>query len=192
MAGVAGPMLKRSRSRGTRFLVGLLAGEAIAAGLMSLAVYVLGEGLGLILGAPWRESLTGIAVVVFGFADMANRTPHIWRQVPQEHVRTMPPGMLGLTWGFDLGLLFTTQKSTSLTWGVLVAALLLHPASSSLLLVGMALAGVAAVSVRSVTWFSVSLTRFGDRVQPWFPWMRRTAGLGLVLVGAYTVWTAWR
>ncbi|MFE5091256.1 hypothetical protein ACFRCI_12800 [Streptomyces sp. NPDC056638] len=191
MAGVAGPMLKRSRSRGTRFLVGLLAGEVVAAGLMSLAVYVLGQGLALILGAPWRESLTGVALVVFGVADLANRTPHIWRQVPQEHIRTMPPGMLGLTWGFDLGLLFTTQKSTSLIWGVLTAALLLHPASSALLLVGIALVGVAAVTVRSVTWSLVPITRFGDRVRSWFPWMRRAAGLGLVLVGAYTVWTAW-
>ncbi|MFE6930901.1 hypothetical protein ACFVDT_02575 [Streptomyces sp. NPDC057699] len=192
MAGVAGPMLKRSRPRGARFLVGLLAGEVAAAGLMSLAVYVLGEGIALILGAPWRASLTGVALVVFGVADLANRTPHIWRQVPQEHIRTMPPGMLGLAWGFDLALLFTTQKSTSLTWGVLTAALLLHPASSSLLLVGMALVAVATVTVRSLTWFLLPITRFGDRVQPWFPWMRRAAGLGLVLLGAYTVWTAWR
>ncbi|MFG3154685.1 hypothetical protein ACGF7W_21860 [Streptomyces sp. NPDC048219] len=167
-------------------------GEAIAAGLMSLAVYVLGQGVALVADTSWRQTITAVALVVFGVADLANRTPHIWRQVPQEHVRTMPPGMLGLTWGFDLGLLFTTQKSTSLTWGVLAAAVLLYPGSSPLLLVCMALVGVAAVTVRSVTWSLVPLTQFGDRVRPWFPWMRRAAGLGLVLLGAYTVWTAWR
>ncbi|MFJ8544423.1 hypothetical protein ACIRFH_20790 [Streptomyces sp. NPDC093586] len=170
----------------------LAVGEVIAAGLMSLAVYVLGQGVALVADTSWRRTITAVALVVFGVADLANRTPHIWRQVPQEHVRTMPPGMLGLTWGFDLGLLFTTQKSTSLTWGVLAAAVLLHPGSSPLLLVGMALVGVAAVTVRSVTWSLVPLTQFGDRVRPWFPWMRRAAGLGLVLLGAYTVWTAWQ
>src|SRR5258706_7845760 len=127
MAGVAGPMLRRSTAQGTRFLLGLLVGELLASSLLAVAAYLVGTVVGFVAPLPLREVLTAVIVLGLGVADLMNRPPHIWRQVPQGFVRTMPPGRLGLVWGFDLGLLFTTQKSTSLTWAALAAVTLLLP-----------------------------------------------------------------
>ncbi|MGW1105327.1 hypothetical protein [Streptomyces sp. NPDC002540] len=184
-------MLTRSRSEGTRFLAGLFAGEVIAATLMSPVVYVIGAGLAVLVPHTGLQVVMAAVAVILGVADLLNRTPHIWRQVPQSLVRTHPPGMLGLSWGFDLALLFTTQKTTSLTWAALAAALLLHPSFSWLYLVGMAVVGVLTIALRSITWNFVPLSEFGDRLQPWFVPTRRAAGALLVVVGVLTAAGAW-
>src|SRR5262245_21640822 len=119
MAGVAGPMLRRSKAQGVRFLAGLLAGGLAASAVLAVALYALGTLAALVLPHTVRVVAAVLAVVAFGVADLMDRTPHIWRQVPQELIRKLPPGRLGLVWGFDLALLFTTQKSTSLTWASL-------------------------------------------------------------------------
>jgi hypothetical protein len=130
MAGVARPMIRASPRHGLRFLVGLTAGMMMGALVLSLAVYLVGMTVAVALSH--EERLLGVATIclALGLADMTNRTPQVWRQVPQRLMKTLPPGTLGAAWGFDLQLLFTTQKETSLIWASLVAALLVEPSAA--------------------------------------------------------------
>jgi hypothetical protein len=182
MAGVAGPMLRRSKPQGTRFLLGLLAGEIAGSALLASALFGLGSLLAILIPLQGRVWLTAVAILVFGLLDMINRTPHIWRQVPQRFVRSIPPGRLGLVWGFDLALLFTTQKATSLTWVALAGVTLLQPNTAWPVLTTMAVVGVMAVAIRSVV-FSLSGPSWqGDRSRPWFVLLRKVSGLGLAVL----------
>jgi len=188
MAGVAGPMLRRSKADGSRFLAGLMVGELVSATLLAAVLYALGTALALVVPAFVREVLLAILVAAFGAADLRNRTPHVWRQVPQQYVRSMAPGRLGLVWGFDLGLLFTTQKSTSLLWVALAAVGLLAPGSAWLVLPVMAFVSVLTVVVRSV-WFA--LPRAVDMSRPWFAPMRRALGVAQLGVAVVVLMGAW-
>jgi hypothetical protein len=181
-------MLRRSKAEGSRFLTGLMAGELVSAVFLATALYSLGAAVALVVPALTREVLLGIVVAGFGVADLRNRTPHVWRQVPQKFVRSMAPGRLGLVWGLDLGLLFTTQKSTSLLWVALAAVGLLSPASASLVLPVMAFISVLTVVVRSVF---LALPKAVDISRPWFAPMRRTLGVAQVGLAVVVVLGAW-
>lgn len=152
MAGVAGPMLRHTRGAGVRLLAGLLVGEIAAGVLLAVPAFLLGEGLRAILGLQSRLWALAALCVFFGVADLANRTPRMWRQVPEDLINRLPPGSLGLAWGFDLGLLFTTQKATSLIWVAITAGILLDPALAAALLVGIAVAASMAVVAYSLWW----------------------------------------
>jgi len=191
MAGVAGPMLERSKAHGTRFLSGLLIGGLAASSLVATLVYALGTMVSLVAPLPVREVMTAAVVLALGVADLMNRTPHVWRQVPQAFVRSLPPGRLGLVWGFDLALLFTTQKSTSLTWATLAATGLLFPTDSWLVLLTMTAVGVLTIVVRSVAFSLRRPPLAGDGSRSWFVVMRRTAGVSLLGIAAVTVVGAW-
>src|SRR3954447_5638686 len=150
MAGVAGPMLHRARARGTRFLAGLALGGAAGGLVLSVPVYLLGVLAGFLpLGV--RVGLLVTACAIFGVADLVGRTPHVWRQVPQAFVRSLPPGRLGLIWGFDLGLLVTTQKTTSLIWVAGTAVVLLRPDMAAVTLAAIATVAAAAITANALT-----------------------------------------
>ncbi|MDI2131064.1 hypothetical protein [Yinghuangia seranimata] len=184
MAGVAGPMLQRSKLQGTRFLLGLLVGGLGAAALLASIAYGLGELIAWAVPTLGRQIAAGLVLLVLGIADARDRTWHVWRQVPQAYVRKLAPGRLGLVWGFDLGLLFTTQKSTSLTWGALVGVVLLAPSSAWLVLPGMTTVGMAVISVRSI-WFMLTRPSWrGDRGRRWHGRVRLLSGAGLVVLAA--------
>lgn len=182
MAGVAGPMLRDSRARGAHFLSGLLVGGLAGSTLVSLVVQRLGRLLAVIPLTD-RRLVAVVTMCGFGVADMLNRTPHVWRQVPQRFVRRFPPVRLGLIWGFDLSLLITTQKSTSLAWGALTALVLLDPSAAVPVVLTMTVLGVAAIAARSVRWSFVGPAWRGDRDQAWFRPMRQLAGGLLMVVG---------
>jgi hypothetical protein len=150
MAGVAGPMMHRTRSRGARFLAGLTVGGAVGGLALSLPVYLLGM-LASVLPSGVRAGLLAAACIGFGLADLRGRTPHVWRQVPQAFVRSLPPGRLGLVWGFDLGLLVTTQKTTSLIWVAGAAVVLLRPDLAAAALAAIATVAAAAITVNTLT-----------------------------------------
>jgi len=127
MVGVSGPLLAYTPNEGRRFLLGLtLAGLAGSATLG-----LLGLGLSLVLrqvlSSSTRVVLLIIWAVLLGVADLANRPPQWFRQVPQQLVRELKPGFLGSVWGFDLGLLVTTKKVTSLMWLAIGGVVLLRP-----------------------------------------------------------------
>jgi hypothetical protein len=184
MAGVAGPMLRRSVPRGVRFLTGLLAGGLAASLLLALAVDRLGGLLARLVPDGFRQGAAVAALLVLAAADLADRTPHVWRQVPQALLRRLPPGRLGLVWGFDLSLLFTTQKSTSLTWAGLTGTLLLAPQAAWAVLPAMTLTGLLAITARSVHYARRGPARHGDRGRPWHTRMRRLAGCALLGLAA--------
>lgn len=151
MAGVTSPMLRQRPADGVRFLLGLTAGALVAALVVSILAYVAGSAAVLVVPEEGRTLALATVCAGLGTADLLDRTPHVWRQVPQSLIRVLPAGRLGTVWGFDIGLLFTTQKVTSLMWAALLAAMLLRPTSAPALLVAMACVMCVTFAVRSIT-----------------------------------------
>ena len=182
MAGVAGPMLRRSRSAAARFLTGLAVGGVAAGLLLAVPTYLLGAVARGVL--PEHARLVALAAIcaLLATADLALRTPHVWRQVPQRLQDVLPPGSLGAAWGFDLGLLFTTQKTTSLLWVTLAALVLLGPDASGPVLAGTAAAAALAVAVATVR-FNPFADSTGERAIRWFRQARR--GSGVVILALF-------
>lgn len=191
MAGVAGPMWRRSAPEGIRFLAGLVTG-ALAAGIaLALPAYLLATATQAVLPLPWRLAVLALACVLFGLADLVDRTPHVRRQVPQRLIYQLPAGSLGVVWGFDLGLLFTTQKVVSLIWVALAAAILLDP--------WLAAATVASIAVLAVVAIAVSTARDPARnAEPRFRWerswrrhVRQASGLVILTLAGVAASQAW-
>jgi hypothetical protein len=180
MAGVSGPLLRRDRAGGTRFLIGLTAGGMVAGIVLALPAYLLGSLAQAVLPLHLRLWLVAAACVAFGVADLADRTPHVWRQVPQRFVHRLTPGTLGVTWGFDLGLLFTTQKVTSLIWVATMGVVLLEPAVAAVLLVGVSLVSSVTVTLWSMSERTSGLAK-GRRERWWVRNIRRTSGIALLV-----------
>jgi Na+/citrate or Na+/malate symporter len=180
MAGVAGPMLRQRRWHGVRFLVALAAGGVAAGLVLAVPVYLVGSVLHDALPRTGRVALLAAVVVALAVADLRDRTPHVFRQVPQRLVRVLPPGVLGLVWGFDLGLLFTTQKVVSLIWAATAAAILLAPAAAPVLLAVVAFAATAAVSAWSMTRYGASVEKRMDRT--WIRRARRGSAVAMLLL----------
>jgi hypothetical protein len=121
-------MLADSSAAGTRFLLGLTAGSLAGSVVLAAAGVTAGLGLadvGMTLGFR-RAALIAVAIALGG-ADVTNRTPQLARQVPQRLVRELAPGALGAVWGFDLGLVVTTKKVTSLWWLAIIGLILVQP-----------------------------------------------------------------
>lgn len=183
-------MLRNSRAAGARFLAGLLAGEITAGMLLAVPAVLVGEGLHAVLDARARLWAVAAICVLFGLADLANKTPRTERQVPEDLIRRLPPGSLGLAWGFDLGLLFTTQKAVSLIWVAIAAAVLLDPPVAAALIVGTAV-------VASMTVMALSIWRRpGGGLSGWrlrIRLARQGSGaaiLGLFVLTAVQAWHA--
>jgi hypothetical protein len=189
MAGVASPMLRQSRSEGIRFLVGLAVGNVIGAVLLALPVYLVGM-LVHVVPRPVSLAMFVAACVGLGVADLRRRTPHVWRQVPQWLWHRLSPGWLGVAWGIDLGLLVTTQKTTSLIWVSLVAVVFLQPSAAVVVLP--AIAVVASLVAVAGTLIPGAEGRTGVRWSgPWVVKARRGSGLIILLVAVAAAAQAW-
>jgi hypothetical protein len=128
MVGVSGPMLAYSTARGRRFMFGLTAGSLVGSALLAAVAVAAGFGLSKAgIPADFRRAALIALALTLGIADIANRTPQLWRQVPQQLVRMLSPGVLGVVWGIDLGLIFTTKKVTSLWWLAIIGLMLVKP-----------------------------------------------------------------
>lgn len=191
MAGVAGPMLRRSPLQGSRFLAGLLIGELAGSALLATALFGVGSLLAWLVPLQGRIWMAAAVVLAFGLLDIFDRTPHIWRQVPQKYVRSLQPGRLGLVWGFDLSLLVTTQKSTSLTWAALAGVTLLAPSATWPVVIAMAVVGVLAIAIRSVVFWLTKPSWRGDRGRAWHGHVRKLTGLALSILAVVLVWQGW-
>jgi hypothetical protein len=186
MAGVAGPMLRQDRAGGIRFLVGLTVGGVISGLLLSLVVVLVGGLAHAVLPEQARVALLVGVCVILGLADLADRTPHPWRQVPQKLIYRLSPGMRGLTWGVDLGLLVTTQKVASLVWAAIAAMVLLDPLAAPPALVAMAIVSCVSVAIISAQRVPFVVTNHG-RDRRWLRSIRALAGAALLLIAAVTV-----
>jgi len=187
MAGVAGPMLQRSRRAGVRLLVGLAVGGVLGGLVLAAGLFLAGRLVGAVLPGTVRLLLLAAVAVVFGVADLADRTPHVSRQVPKVLLDRLPAGSLGLVWGFDLGLLFSTQKTVSLLWLSMAAVVLVDPAAAPLALIVWSLVASTAV----VAWMLVRRRplRLGQEV-PWIRWIRRMTGVGMLAAAVGVAVTA--
>lgn len=185
MAGVAGPMLRQRRWAAVRFLAGLAVGGVAAGLVLAVPIYLVGSGLHHVLPRTARVALVVAIVVVLAVADLRDRTPHVWRQVPQRLIRVLPPGVLGLVWGFDLGLLFTTQKTVSLIWASIAGAILLAPAAAPVLLAVVAFTATAAVSAWSMTRFGSTVDTRMDRT--WTRKARTASAIAMLLMATALV-----
>ncbi|TDC69475.1 hypothetical protein E1200_08405 [Actinomadura sp. GC306] len=186
MAGVSGPMMRRSPADGARFLSGLVLGAVLSGLLVAMLLYVVGRGTAELL--PETPRMLALAAVALGFgaADLAGRTPHVWRQVPQVLVHRLAPGFRGVVWGFDLGLLVTTQKAVSLVWVAIAAVVLLDPLLAAPVMIGMALLSNLGVALWSAR-FTPAMTEMGTRRERlWLRSIRALSGSVLVVLAAVT------
>jgi hypothetical protein len=188
MAGVAKPMLRREWRSGARFLFGLMVGMVVAGSIIGLGVLVVGRVAERALTVDERARIVFLVCCLLGIADLLNRTPQTWRQVPQRLVRVLSPGSLGLVWGLDLGAVFTTQKLSSLVWASLVGVTLLAPSFGPLLGVGSAvvLASVITASVLSTVNAQAVVTCLG-RPRPWLRPMRAFSAILVFAAATVTV-----
>jgi hypothetical protein len=172
-----------------RFLGGLAAGQLAAGTILVLLVYLAGEVTRAVLPAPPRLWLLAVACVLFGAADLANRTPHPWRQVPQRLIHRLRPGPLGVVWGFDLGLLVTTQKVTSLIWVALAAGVLLGPPTAPAIPAVVTVVAVLAVVMLSASPSSGTdrWARFGKKIRN----LRYASGGALMVLSVLVAVQAW-
>lgn len=182
MAGVAGPMYVRDRHGGLRFIAGLLIGESASSLVVAAVVFTLGQFVRHQVAAFSAVGLAAV-ITVLGVSDLLGRTPQLSRQVPQRLIHRLPAGRLGLVWGLDLGLLVTTRKTTSLTWIVLLIALVRPAPSMFVVPATMALVSVAITWVRARRWRSDDLIRNPVRYRLWFRTLTRLIGLASAVVG---------
>ncbi|MCQ0019727.1 hypothetical protein [Actinomadura madurae] len=101
-------------------------------------------------------------------------------------VHRLRPGFLGVVWGFDLGLLVTTQKAASLVWAGVAAVVLLDPRAAAPVMVGLALLSNLSVALASVR-FTPALIDMGTRRERlWLRSVRALSGTALVTLAAVT------
>ncbi len=82
MVGVSSPMYQESLRKGARFSSGLLAGYIVAAVSISVVLVTVQAGIQL-MPLDSRRLVFVIVAVAFAIRDLVNRTPFLWRQVPQ-------------------------------------------------------------------------------------------------------------
>jgi hypothetical protein len=187
MVGVTSPMLREHRTDSVRFLLGLAAGGLAAGLVVALVAYLIGSAVHVLVPAQGRLLLLAGTCATLGTADLLNRTPHVWRQVPQALVRVLPPGLLGTVWGFDIGLLFTTQKVVSLVWVAFAAVVLVQPSSAPGVLVAMAALSCLTIAILSLTVGAGTSTHGSKRDRTWLRRIRATSGAVLLVLCVATL-----
>jgi hypothetical protein len=186
MTGVAGPMLRQRRSEAYRFLLGLAVGGLLASLALALVAWAVGSSLAILAPTHVRVLLLAGICALFGVADLFDRTPHPWRQVPQSLVRALPPGQVALAWGFDMGLLFTTQKVVSLLWAAFAAVVLVAPDAGPAILGGAAFLSSLTIAAWTLGGGSGAITNNVEAIRNRV-WTRRVRALsGLVLIATAT------
>lgn len=157
MAGVAGPLARRDRGAAGRFMVGLTAGYLSAGILVGSVLTAMGLVASATLTLAERIGVVALLCIGFMILDAVDRTPQLSRQVPVQLYRVLGPGPLGFTWGFDLGLLITTRKTSSLLWMVLLTISILQPMWVAPSVILFALASVSIILHRSILPADLSL-----------------------------------
>ena len=190
MTGVAGPMMRGSRAASIRFITGLFAGGAAAGVVLAVPAYLVGTAIRAATPAWWRVVIVAVACMAFGIADLINRTPHVWRQVPQRLYHALSPGTLGLVWGFDLGLFFTTQKVVSLIWVAILAVVLFAPTQAAAAFVAFSILATLAVTVQTVRGQIRTVPVTGWE-RTWRKRVRQASGVTLILLALLSVAEMW-
>lgn len=152
MTGVAGPMLRSNSAAAARFMLGFALGQLTAAATLSILIAAVGLSLAVVAPWPLRVFLFLAVAASLCLADFVGRIPQLERQVPVDLYHRLEPGRLGFVWGADIGLLFTTRKTTSMPWLGLVGAATLAPAASLAFLTAFGLASTGTLLVTAYHW----------------------------------------
>jgi len=183
MVGVSRPLAKAEGHRRSVFFIGYTVGALLSALFLGLVIFSLGSALEVLVPRSARLSAFAVTLALLGTLDLFGRTPQIVRQTPQYLAGRMPPGWLGFVYGGDIGLHFTTQKTTSLLWGGLLGLFFIAPEFSvaALIMASVVNALVLASAARSALpttwagWGRVSVLKVARRLQ-------QLSGFGLLAV----------
>lgn len=188
MVGVVAPMLRRSPGDAHSFMLGYLAGYVAGGSMLVLVAYGLGRLLEAVVPHAARLVALAAVLVVLGVLDIIDRTPHSGRQVPQRHARDVSPGWRGVVWSFDLALLFTTRKTTSLVWAALATLILLDPGAALWFLLVMVVVSVGQLVIGTYVDHLMTAEHIGGELL--FIRLSRVVAGGamLCLATALTVW----
>jgi hypothetical protein len=121
MVGVSDPT--RSSNELRAFVQWYWTGSALGTLTTVGFVFSVVWGTGLRLPLPIVISTT----LLFGTLDLIGKTPMAQRQTPQRLIRFPNASVRGLVWGFDIGLLWSTRKTSSLIWSGLIVLSLTRP-----------------------------------------------------------------
>jgi hypothetical protein len=188
MVGVVGPMLRRSPDEAHNFILGYALGYLAGGTVLVTVAYSAGRILQAIVPHGPRTAALALIFVVLGLLDVFDRTPHAQRQVPQRHARTMSPGWRGVVWAFDLALLFTTRKTTSLIWAALATLVLVDPGGALWFLLIMVVVSVGHLVIGTYSDHVMSDRNIGGELRL-IRWSRIIAGGGVAcLATALTIW----
>lgn len=130
MVGVTSPLLRTDRKDGVRLMATYALGTVLAGVVLVVLLTPLASAAQAALPARERALAAAVAVLVLGLLDLSGHTPHVHRQTPQRLARLPRAGhtaVAGIVAGFDIGLLVTTIKVSSLMWAALVWATLAGP-----------------------------------------------------------------
>lgn len=187
MVGVSDPLYKRRKADGICFLCGLAFGQLVACCVVVALLLPISMGVNAIFPPIALSSTLALVLLTLGTLDLSNRTPYKHRQVPQRFALGLADGPRGVIWGIDLGLLVTTQKTTSLWWAALVGSALTSSEQ-----VPAVLFGGTAVCVTGIAWFTVNQRYRGEAFTsvisavPSGRLLRCVSGSALVVVAAVT------
>jgi len=177
-------MWRREPADAVRFFLGLLAGMLASGMVLALLTNTVGRLVHMSVGQDVRTVMLAVVILVFAGADLANRTPHIWRQVPQSFIWRLKPGLRGLLWGFDLGLLVTTQKVVSLMWISIAGVVLVAPDAAGFVFITLAVLSSMGIALLSLTKVATSETFCGIHDRRWLKRIRLVSGAVAVAAAA--------
>ncbi|MGI5245257.1 hypothetical protein [Dactylosporangium sp. CA-139066] len=169
-------------------MLGYLAGYVAGGTMLVLVAYGVGRLLEAVVPHTARLVALTVVLLVLGVLDIVNRTPHAMRQVPQRHARNVSPGWRGVVWSFDLALLFTTRKTTSLVWAALATLVLLDPGAALWFLLIMVVVSVGQLVVGTYLDHLMTTKNIGGELL--FIRLSRVVAGG-VMVCLATVLTVW-
>ena len=182
MAGVASPMFRREAREGIRFLSGLVIGTLAGSLFIAITLFVIGSAIENSMPLIWRVDLLAACCFGLGVADFLEFTPQLWRQVPEALLwGGLKPGVLGIAWGMDQGLVVTTQKATSCFWVVMAAVGLIAPATAFAVIPFIAVVSCGVVAIASAS-RSASACLISRSADPWLSAAKRGSGVVLVVL----------
>lgn len=183
MAGVARPMIRSRPADGRRFIAGLGFGYLTGLTIISMAILTIAAGVDAAIPREPREVVLTALLLLMLCTDVLNRTLFVNRQVPQRFARQLAPGVRGLIWGTDLGLLISTQKTSSGLWAAIAIGILgPWPSLTLPVMLSGGAVYVLGVTVMSLTGADIVGFEFGKVARP----ILRTA-IACVLAGASMV-----
>jgi hypothetical protein len=103
--------------------LGLTVGFAVSGVAVFGAAWLLGHWIRPTSDDHDLLTLLSATLVLLGLADLADGRVSVFRrQTPERLLSIAPPSVVGLFWGLDTGLVFTTFRTSAASWAALACA----------------------------------------------------------------------